>query len=570
MDIFFTVDDNFRNFFFTTLASILTNSCGNDVFSFHVIDAGLSEATKTEVEKLKKIKDFTIDYTKMNDDEWADYPINETLKSKIYYYRLKIPTLFPDVKRALFLDTDIIVNSSLSKLYNTNMQGKTVAFAANANLEGELQNARLGLSEKHVYFNAGIMLIDCVKWREQGVLEKIQKVTKLKVDALIWADQDILNLVFENNYKRLNQKWNFWPGMDLQYYEGKYKNYLKWYSHTNLSRFEILSALCCPSIVHFAGGAKPNSIVATEMAKELYKKYEKIVQKIGIDVNCAGSEKKMKEICENESSVYSDEFYKLQADMSYNSAKMIIPILEKIYKPKSLLDVGCGIGTWLKAWKESGVESAMGFDGNVVSDEKLFVSRKEIKVVDLEKIEHNVGEKFDLVTSFEVAEHLNEKCADNFVEALTSYADVIFFSAAVPYQGGVNHINEQPPQYWVDKFNKLGYVCFDIVRNDILKLENLPYGCYGQNMFVFTNKPEIFTGQGFKQDQKPTFFYHPWYINAAQEEISRLKIENEKLKITLGANKSNKNIFFSKEKDGNKRTIKVLGLKISYKKENKK
>lgn len=231
MDIFFTIDDNFKLYLLVSMCSILVNAKKNDEFNFHILDAGLSEDTKIKIEKLKRIKSFNVDYTKMSDEDFAEYPINPVLTSKIYYYRLKIPQLFPSIQRALFLDTDIFVQTSLSELYYMDMQEKVVAFAPNGNVENELQNERLNLSKEHVYFNAGVMLIDCDKWRKLNILDKTIKIAKEKYEILKWADQDMLNIIFENNYLLLSPKWNLWPGMEYKGCEFTLKNYSRWLNH---------------------------------------------------------------------------------------------------------------------------------------------------------------------------------------------------------------------------------------------------------------------------------------------------------------------------------------------------
>ena len=94
---------------------------------------------------------------------------------------------------------------------------------------------------------------------------------------------------------------------------------------------------------------------------------------------------------------------------------------------------------------------------------------------------------FELAQSLEVAEHLDHIFAANFVQLLTSLADVVLFSAAIPYQGGVCHINEQPPAYWAELFAKQGYVCLDFLRPSIWGDESVLWW-YRQNLLVFVHK----------------------------------------------------------------------------------
>ncbi len=96
-------------------------------------------------------------------------------------------------------------------------------------------------------------------------------------------------------------------------------------------------------------------------------------------------------------------------------------------------------------------------------------------------------EKFDLAISLEVAEHLPEKSAEIFIDSLTGLSDIILFSAAIPYQRGTNHINEQFPEYWIDKFKKRNYLVIDCIRK---KIWNNPkvYFFYSQNILLFIKK----------------------------------------------------------------------------------
>jgi hypothetical protein len=76
----------------------------------------------------------------------------------------------------------------------------------------------------------------------------------------------------------------------------------------------------------------------------------------------------------------------------------------------------------------------------------------------------DLGRRFDLVQSLEVAEHLPQQRASDFIDVLTAHSPLVMFSAAVPGQGGEHHINEQPLQYWREKFRERGYVAIDCVR----------------------------------------------------------------------------------------------------------
>jgi len=95
-----------------------------------------------------------------------------------------------------------------------------------------------------------------------------------------------------------------------------------------------------------------------------------------------------------------------------------------------------------------------------------------------------IDRQFDLVVSLEVAEHLPRKYARTLVNSLTRLGPVILFSAAIPFQEGTNHLNEQWPEYWVRLFEKEGYVVLDPIRKNIWRNDNVEFW-YIQNILMF-------------------------------------------------------------------------------------
>ena len=184
--------------------------------------------------------------------------------------------------------------------------------------------------------------------------------------------------------------------------------------------------------------------------------------------------------------------YKHSAKLhNLESPRAVIPVITSLLKPKSIVDFGCGLGSWLRVFKDSGIDKILGLDGDWVDRTKIETSVIDnFKEVDLEK-EIKLKEKFDLAISLEVAEHLHKESADIFIENLTNASDIIVFSAAVPMQGGQNHINEQPLTYWVNLFDKYNYKFYDIIRGRIWNMDNVLWW-YKQNMVVFSkNKLDI-------------------------------------------------------------------------------
>lgn len=187
---------------------------------------------------------------------------------------------------------------------------------------------------------------------------------------------------------------------------------------------------------------------------------------------------------------YNRNFYQGQSNGSYISAKAVIKELLTIVQPKSVVDVGCGVGTWLAAFKESSPEvTIQGFDGDYVNKEALWIAPEFFTAANLEQ-PLVTNKRYDLAMSLEVAEHLQNSSSATFVASLVSLSDVILFSAAIPWQGGTNHINEQRPEFWANLFAQHGYVCADIIRQRIWNDESIRWP-YRQNALFFVKATEL-------------------------------------------------------------------------------
>jgi 2-polyprenyl-3-methyl-5-hydroxy-6-metoxy-1,4-benzoquinol methylase len=156
------------------------------------------------------------------------------------------------------------------------------------------------------------------------------------------------------------------------------------------------------------------------------------------------------------------DFYESQRAFARRCAIKIVPLVLDLIPCRSVVEVGCGDGTWLKAFKEHGVAEILGIDGDHIEEDTLVFPKETFKPFDLTKpIEFN--KKFDLVVSLEVAEHLPPDFSEIFVITLASLGQVIMFSAAIPYQVGVNHLNEQWPDFWAALFREKGFVPIDYI-----------------------------------------------------------------------------------------------------------
>jgi SAM-dependent methyltransferase len=188
-------------------------------------------------------------------------------------------------------------------------------------------------------------------------------------------------------------------------------------------------------------------------------------------------------------SEYTDEFYQALQEGTRRSARAIVPLVLELIDPRSVIDVGCGIGIWLSVFKEYGVSDILGIDGDYVNREMLEIPAEQFLAYDLtEPLE--IGRQFDLVVSLEVAEHLPSDSAGTFVDSLTRLGPVILFSAAIPFQGGTHHVNEQWPDYWVHHFQARGYLAIDPIRKHIWQNADVDFW-YTQNSLIFVRQEDL-------------------------------------------------------------------------------
>jgi SAM-dependent methyltransferase len=186
---------------------------------------------------------------------------------------------------------------------------------------------------------------------------------------------------------------------------------------------------------------------------------------------------------------YTDAYYESLREGARRSARVVVPLVVRLVRPRDVVDVGCGQGTWLTVFREHGVEDVWGIDGDYVDRGRLEIPRERFLSRDLTRPLHP-GRSFDLAVSLEVAEHLPADCAEAFVASLTALAPVVLFSAAAPYQGGQNHVNEQWPAYWAELFAARGYVPIDCLRRRLWDDERVEWW-YAQNMLLFAERVSL-------------------------------------------------------------------------------
>ncbi len=208
--------------------------------------------------------------------------------------------------------------------------------------------------------------------------------------------------------------------------------------------------------------------------------------------------------------VYDDHFFDDQRDESSRSAGVVVPLVRELLSPSSVLDVGCGVGPWIQAWMQLGVNDVLGIDGPYVSAEQLLVPAHNYLAADLTK-PLDLGRRFDLVSCLEVAEHLDAAHATTLLDSLTRHGDVVLFSAAIPGQPGTHHVNCAWPSHWVELFGAKGWDVQDVLRGALWDDERVGW-CYRQNLLLFVS-PERRGSLSLDGPSMPLDIVHPGLLH---------------------------------------------------------
>lgn len=213
---------------------------------------------------------------------------------------------------------------------------------------------------------------------------------------------------------------------------------------------------------------------------------------------------------------YDHCFYDRYSAGSLAAARAILPFVFQLVDHDAVVDIGCGVGTWLYASLENGANSVLGVDGPYVDRSELWIEPKHFRALDLTR-PFQLNHTFDLALSLECAEHLPAESAESFVSSLVRLAPVILFSAAIPHQGGTHHVNEQWPDYWAKLFRRHRYYFWDCLRSRFWNAESIP-PWYRQNAFLVASSEFFAIKKMALPAEDPLAYVHPQIWMAHESE----------------------------------------------------
>ena len=212
--VFFACDNRFCKFTYVTLTSIMENANKDNFYNFYILNTDITE----EVKKLapEVIKNYGnckvefVDVTSYIKEMGDRLPVRDYY-SNATYYRLFIAEMFPELDKAIYIDSDTIVKGDISELYNVELGNNLVgacheqAMVQN-DVFGNYVNINLGL-DRYNYFNAGVLVINCKLFRDECVLDQFSDIISL-YECKVTQDEDYLNIICRNRIKWINDSWN--------------------------------------------------------------------------------------------------------------------------------------------------------------------------------------------------------------------------------------------------------------------------------------------------------------------------------------------------------------------------
>ena len=241
-------DDNYSRYAAVVIASILANAKDDDDLYFYILDGGISEVSRSKMLKLTTIRDCNINFVNIDDSMFSDYMAVKThgYISLPTFYRLKAASLMPDVDRIIYFDCDVVVNSCLNDLFFADLDGNAVG--------GVLDIKKRMVKKNPTYVNAGMLVLDLSKIREENIEEEFLIWTREHFDEITVGDQKIINETLKGRIKLLPSKWNVQSS-----------------NFTNRSSYEKR-----PNVIHYVGGQKPWKPASWNYFKWFYRKYEEM------------------------------------------------------------------------------------------------------------------------------------------------------------------------------------------------------------------------------------------------------------------------------------------------------
>ncbi len=256
MNIALACDNNFAPYAAEVIASVLRNDKN---VSFFLLSDDLDKENSDILTNMTHQMGGNLQIVKVDEELFKDFPMPDAGDGVMHikistYFRLFLPLLLPStVDKLIYLDCDIVVRNSLKPMFDEDITDYYLGAVYHTDDVG-INNgsfARLNIPQKQGYFNAGVLLINLDKWRNDGIYEKCVEYLHSNADKIVNHDQDVLNVVCGGNTKLLPCTWNCTNGFFYQSFMRKDDRIARIYKEN------IDETISDPAVVHFAYRPKP-------------------------------------------------------------------------------------------------------------------------------------------------------------------------------------------------------------------------------------------------------------------------------------------------------------------------
>ena len=210
--IFYACDERFLKFTIVSIHSLIQNASQDYSYTIYILHSDISKEAQHQTDCLENdhVKIVYADVTERLKDINSNLPLRDYY-SKTTYFRLFIANMYPELKKAIYIDSDTIVQGDISELYNTDPGDRWLGACheqAMVQIDhyGTYVERVVGVS-RHNYFNAGVLLINCEKFREVELLKRFLEKLE-EYDFVVTQDEDYLNLICKDHILWLDQRWN--------------------------------------------------------------------------------------------------------------------------------------------------------------------------------------------------------------------------------------------------------------------------------------------------------------------------------------------------------------------------
>ena len=272
INIVFASDNNYAQHTAVAMASVLVNTKVPQKIQFYLIDDEIQQENKEKITKTVQNLGGNIEFIKIKNSKLEDCYVSGEL-SRASYFRLDIANILDEnIEKIIYLDCDLLVYDDIEKMWQLDMGGKPVAATCDLGIMASARvrkqkNKFIGLPFDAPYFNAGVLIMDLKKWRDDNYAEAI--IALATQNKYPNHDQDALNKFFMNNWQEIPLRWDVIPPV--------FNLFLKILTKPDL-RQKAIEAKLNPAMFHYAGGYKPWEYEIHNGFNDKYYEYLKLTE----------------------------------------------------------------------------------------------------------------------------------------------------------------------------------------------------------------------------------------------------------------------------------------------------